>query len=263
MKTVDNGDQIRTLAPLRETHDLVIALPEPGMTLNQDEEWCVVRVDGQWQEIRFHDYAQVFEVEGLYEHIFYKTLGCNSPEVIVGQLSKQLNSAVVDPGTLRALDLGAGNGMVGEALRTAGVETVVGVDIVPEAAEATDRDRPGLYEDYVVCDMTQLSDSDYETLRSHQFNVLTCVAALGFGDIPTEVFRVAFNLVEHGGWIAFNIRDRFLEDHRNSEFATLITKMHEDGIMNLVSRHKYVHRRATNGDSLEYYALIGRKMGDL
>jgi hypothetical protein len=36
------------------------------------------------------------------------------------------------------------------------VESVVGVDIIPEAQEAADRDRPGVYEDYYVVDLTRM-----------------------------------------------------------------------------------------------------------
>ena len=35
-----------------------------------------------------------------------------------------------------------------------GVGTVVGVDILDEAANATERDRPDVYDDYVVVDLT-------------------------------------------------------------------------------------------------------------
>ena len=40
---------------------------------------------------------------------------------------------------------------------------------------------------------------------------MTCVAALGFGDIPPLAFADAFNLVASPGWIAFNIRDRYVD----------------------------------------------------
>jgi hypothetical protein len=36
---------------------------------------------------------------------------------------------------------------------------------------------------------------------------MTSVAALGFGDIPPEVFESAFELVEDGGWAAFTIKE--------------------------------------------------------
>ena len=51
---------------------------------------------------------------------------------------------------LRAFDLGAGNGVVGEELRARGVTVVAGADGVPEARDAAHRDRPGLYAHYLV-----------------------------------------------------------------------------------------------------------------
>ncbi len=105
------------------------------------------------------------------------------------------------------LDLGAGNGMVGEALREHGFEDITGVDITPEAGEAVERDRPGVYADYHVCD---LLDPPAE-LRDARFGAMTSVAALGFGDVPPEVFSAAFDRVEDGGWVAFTIKEDFLD----------------------------------------------------
>lgn len=59
---------------------------------------------------------------------------------------------------LRVLDLGAGNGMMGEALKKQEISRLVGVDIIPEAYEATIRDRPGLYDAYYIEDFTKLDD---------------------------------------------------------------------------------------------------------
>jgi hypothetical protein len=48
-------------------NDLRIALPPADLLLTQDEEWCVVRLNGEWREIRLHDYDELFSVPGLYE----------------------------------------------------------------------------------------------------------------------------------------------------------------------------------------------------
>lgn len=262
MEHLENGVRVQTRPDRAQDRRFVIALPEPNVSLNQDQEWCVVRIDDQWREIRFHDYGEVYDIEGLYEHLFYTTLGCNSPEVIVGLLRRQMKASGADPGELRVLDLGAGNGMVGEVLQGIGVRTIVGVDIVSQAAHAVERDRPGIYDDYLIADMTQLTEEEHSTLQSYRFNGLTCVAALGFGDIPTEAFRNSFNLVEDGGWIAFNIRDRFLEDREPSGFSRLIQTMIERGTLEIVAQEKYIHRHATDGTPLDYFAVVARKRGD-
>ena len=67
--------------------------------------------------------------------------------------------------------------------------------------------------------MTQLSPEQRRDLMRHDFDLMTCVAALGFGDIPPLAFAEAFNLVGSPGWIAFNIRDRFLEEESSRASA--------------------------------------------
>ncbi|MGB2985154.1 MAG: methyltransferase, partial [Phycisphaerae bacterium] len=116
--------------------DLRIALPPADLSLTQDEEWCVVRLNGEWREIRLHDYDELFSVPGLYEHLIYDILKCDSPARIRKLLEAELAASGTQAGTLRALDLGAGNGMVGEELADMGVEFIVGADIIEAAAEA-------------------------------------------------------------------------------------------------------------------------------
>lgn len=240
-----------------------IALPEPNLSMEQDAEWCVIREEDQWREIRFHDYGDLYLIPGLYERLFYDILKCNSPTTIRKLLEDQVIKAGQNPRDLRVFDLGAGNGMVGEELADMGVETIVGIDIIEEAAIATERDRPGLYKDYFVKDMTNLSDEDRTNLASFNFNALCCVAALGFGDIPRVAFAEAFNLVANGGWIAFNIKENFLDSKDTSGFSTLIRAMISSGLLDIRVQRRYQHRIATNGDSLFYVAIVGRKRGNL
>jgi hypothetical protein len=242
---------------------LPIALPEPALRLEQDSEWCVARIDGEWEQVRFHDYDRIYDVEGLYERIFYDVLRCESPAVIRRALADQLEAEAEDPDDLRALDLGAGNGIMGEELIAAGADCVVGVDIIPEAAEAAERDRPGVYDAYEVCDMTDLDDGERERLAGYEFNCLTCVAALGFGDIPPGAFSEAFNLVEAGGWAAFNIKEDFLDGGSSSGFADLIQHGIERGLLDVRHRERYRHRDATDGAPIHYVAFVARKVADL
>ena len=54
--------------------ELLVALPEAGLSMTQDAEWCVVRADGHWRQIRFHDYGDLYSVPGLYEKVIYEIL---------------------------------------------------------------------------------------------------------------------------------------------------------------------------------------------
>jgi SAM-dependent methyltransferase len=241
-----------------------LAVDFPGdLELDQDHEWCRVTVDGRTRDIRFHDYHEIYSVPGLYEFLFYERLECCSPEVVRGLLEEELENAGVDPETLRVLDLGAGNGMVGEELADLGAGHITGVDLIPEAAAAAHRDRPGVYADYFVLDLTELSAADRGELRARRFNALVTVAALGFGDIPPRAFAEAFNTVADGGWIAFNIKEHFLDDGDPTGFSRLIGKLLENGLVEQRAEKVYRHRLSTNGAPLDYVALVGVKRSDV
>lgn len=247
----------------RKRRTPTVALPEPSLTLDQDAEWCVVRVEDEWRQIRFHDYEAIYQVGGLYEKVIYEILQCQSPETVAGQLEEELESIGVSPGTARVLDLGAGNGMVGEALVPIEPAMLVGVDITPSAKTACERDRPGLYDEYHIVDLTALSDAEREQLRDYRFNLLTCVAALGFGDIPPDAFLAAFDLIRKDGWIAFNIKERFLEESADDTgFSKLMREMSRDGIIEIRRQKRYRHRFNTSGDPLYYVAIVARKRRD-
>jgi SAM-dependent methyltransferase len=228
--------------------------------LSQDQEWCEVTIRGETKKIRFHDYGRIYEVPGLYEHIFYEKLECESPEVVSDLLLEAVREAGQDPAALPVLDLGAGNGIVGEALRERGFEEIVGVDIIPEAGEAAKRDRPDVYAEYFVADMTDPGEEVQAKLEARDFKVMTSVAALGFGDIPPEVFTAAYDLVEDGGWIAFNIKQDFLTDGDDTGFQELIRDLLKGrGGIDLQGRRKYRHRLDVTGEPLYYEAFVGIK----
>lgn len=253
----------RKISATDRSKDLLIALPEPGRRFTQDREWCVVRLNDDWRQIRFHDYDELYSIPGLYEKVIYDVLQCESPKTVCGLLAKELRAEGDSPDALRVLDLGAGNGMVGEELAGLGANYIVGVDIIDEAAKAARRDRPDVYDHYHVADLTDLTEDEEAALQGHRFNCMTCVAALGFGDIPADAFTTAFNLVDDGGWIAFNIKEDFLEHSEKSEFATLIRGMKDRGTLNLLARHRYVHRLGTDRQPLYYVAVVGRKCRDV
>ena len=132
-------------------------------------------------------------------------------------------------------------------------------DILPEAAQAARRDRPGTYDDYVVTDLTEEDVDAERRLRNFAPNALVTVAALGFGDIPPEAFAKAYNLLPPGGWLAMCIKDRFLEKDDESGFGRLVRSMADDGTMEVLHRERYVHRLSIAGDALHYVAVVARK----
>ena len=249
--------------PAADATPLRVAFPRPQARLEQDHEWCVARADGEWREIRFHDYGRVYEIPGLYEYIFSDLLKCRSPRIVRNLLEEEIRSSHSDAHPLRVVDLGAGNGLMAEELAEMEAELIVGVDIIPEAAQAAHRDRPGLYEKYFVLDMTRVTEGERRELSSFRLNCLTCVAALGFGDIPTPAFAEAYNLIAPGGWVAFNIKEQFIGNGDRSGFARLIEHMASEGVLSIRRRHRYPHRLAVNGKPIYYVALAGKKVRDV
>jgi SAM-dependent methyltransferase len=245
--------------------DYVLHLPQKHARgeLDQDQEWCEIEIGSKRRRIRFHDYAAIYEVPGLYERLFADQLECDSPRVVTELLGAELRAARVKPGPLTALDFGAGNGMVGELLADLTIGGLVGVDLLSEARDAAQRDRPDLYENYYALDFTRLQPHDRRDLMRHDFDLMTCVAALGFGDIPPLAFAEAFNLVGSPGWIAFNIRDRFFEEKDPAGFGALIARMFRDGILKERTRKLYTHRVSVTGEPLEYVAIVAEKHDDV
>ncbi len=236
-----------------------LTFPKDNTDADQDAGLCEVVLDGTRRRIRFHDYDEIYRVPGLYEHLFYDVLDCKSPDTVCALLNEQLQAGGFDPKDLTVLDLGAGNGMVGECLTAMGCGTVVGVDILQEAADAAERDRPGAYAEYVVGDLTDPSPDVREAFGRYRFGVMTTVAALGFGDVPPDAFAYAFDHLVPGGWLAFCIKEDFLADEEPSGFSQLIQQLIADGTLEVFAERRYRHRLSAQGEPLHYVAMIARK----
>lgn len=241
-----------------------VRIPDPDKDVDQDQEWCEILEDGEWRRVRFHDYDEIYNIPGFYEKLFYEVLECDSPRTLRNLVAEELEASERDGGDLRVLDLGAGNGMVGEQLAQLGVREIVGVDIIEEAAEATERDRPGIYSDYVITDLTQPPAEVRNKLAELRCNCLTSVAALGFGDIPPQAFAQAFSLIETEGLIGFSIKESMIGDKTDhSGFFDLVDTALGDGTMELSRSRRYQHRLAITGEPIYYIAMIAHKRGEL
>jgi SAM-dependent methyltransferase len=241
------------------TCNVQIEYPDKSCVLDQDEEFFHVVTDDGQERIKIHEYERVYDIPGLYEEVVYNRLQCDSPQVISNLLKNTIQDHGEEQSPLRVLDFGAGNGIVGEYLReTVDTEAVVGIDIIEEAKNAVKRDRPEIYDDYYVMDLSKPDSSDQQKLNSWNFNTLVTVAALGFGDIPTQAFINAFNLVANNSWVVFNIKDRFFSEDDDTGYNEILQDMLGNNL-NVYKKHHYCHRLSMAGDPLYYYAVVGRK----
>lgn len=231
--------------------------------LRQDETFFYLLEKENKRKIRFHDYDDIYKVPGLYEQLFYDRLKCQSPAKVAEVLSSSIAQSQQNFSELRVLDLGAGNGIMGEELKKYGVSRIVGVDIIPEAFSASERDRPGVYDAYYVEDFCNLNDDKRNEITSWSLNCLVTVAALGFGDIPPEAFIKAFNIIEEKGWVAFNIKETFLDNQDTSGFSKMMRELIFSKYLDLYHMTRYRHRLSIEGEPLYYYAIAGRKNADI
>jgi hypothetical protein len=207
--------------------------------LNQDEAYFYLQGSGSKRKIKFHDYDEIYQVPGLYEQIFYDRLKCNSP----GKVTSILEAAVKQSHR--------------------GVSRLIGIDIIPEAYDATIRDRPGVYDAYYVEDFTQLDMDKKEEIESWQCDCMVTVAALGFGDIPVKAFIEAFNIIKSEGWVAFNIKETFFDTRDESGFSKMIRELLFSNYLDVYYIERYRHRLSIEGEPLYYFAIAGRKNSDV
>lgn len=236
---------------------------EESRKLGQNQAFFFLHENGEDRRIKFHDYDAIYDRPGLYEQLFYERLRCSSPEVVTSRLASAIRHARGSIETQRVLDLGAGNGIVADELKKLGVSRLVGLDVIPEARDAALRDRPGAYDEYLVADMTGLTPEQSRDLADWRFTALTCVAALGFDDIPASAFLRALDLVSDDAWLAFNIKTDFLRMEDESPFAALVKTMLDRDLVDLHLLERYRHRLSIDGDWLEYFVLVARKHGPL
>jgi len=240
-----------------------VRLPADAKGLKLDDEYFYVEYRGKEQKIGIHEYEKIYEIPGLYEHIISHILKCVSPRVVSDLLTEQVVETGGSLADLSVLDFGAGVGLVGEILARKGVRSIVGLDIIAEAAIAAQRDKPGVYAKYYVEDVCNLSTAVRRELEARRFNCLTCVGSLACGHVSADVFVQAYNLIDTGGWIAFNILKESFAGQASSGLSDLIHGISDSNILEIKVIYEYRHRYLMNGRSVNNVAVIGRKSADI
>lgn len=241
-----------------------IRLPDNIENLPINEEYVFITENGRERRLKLHDYAEVYRIPGLYNYLALEKLAYRSPQVMATLLIENLKNSGESVEELKLLELGAGSGLFGQAVAKLGATSIIGIDIVPEAAEATRRDAPGVYENYFVEDLTQLSKSTRDLLNEKKLNGFICCSALSEGHIPVKAFATGMNLIKDRGWVLFNVAKTSYECQENCpEFVNFYRQAVEKDYLKIHNTQPYLHRRFLNGQPLEYVAILAKKQTDI
>lgn len=232
---------------------------------DEGEQWFEYQGPEGRRRLAFHDYGAIYAVPGLYERVFYQELGMCSADVVVEAFARALGRLGHDPRQQRVLDVGAGNGIGGERVRALGVEHLVGLDIEPEARTAAERDRPGVYDDFAVADISTLPEPAFADLRAHRFTAILALSAVGVGHLPAAALERVLTLLPPGGLFAFAVTPALMPgsddpEGRATGYPDLLARLLADG--GELDRVAYVHRRQVDGSPHRAVALVGRRAGE-
>ena len=193
--------------------------------------------------------------------MFYDTLRMRSTGEVVRLFGEALTDLGLDPGGQRVIDFGAGNGLGGDGLRDLGVGELVGVDLEPMARTAAERDRPGVYDEYLVGDLGAWSEEELERLRVLRPTAMVALSAVGVGHVPRATLARALGLLGPGGIYAFAVAPPLLPESTDPDgqatgYPDYLRALIAD--TELLRRHDYVHRYRADGSEDLGIAFVGR-----
>jgi len=211
--------------------------------------------------VGFHDYAAIYAVPGLYERVFYSELGMRSSDVVGDLYGQALRDLGLDPAQQRVLDFGAGNGIGGERLRALGVGSLIGLDLEPVARTAAERDRPGLYDDYLTGDLGDEGSDLLEKLSGSGITAVVALSAIGIGHVPPATLERGLSLLSPESIFAFAVKPSLMPDSEEPDGLESGYPGYLRGLLGRsreLARATYVHRRHADGSDDEAVALVGQ-----
>lgn len=141
----------------------------------------------------FEDYA------GNFEHSLVKELGYDGFQRLRKAFDKALEGEDISS-FKTVVDAGCGTGLVGEQFRNVS-DYLVGVDLSPSILEEAQRTRPGLYDEVIVGDVT-----DVFRAKSPLSMIIAADSYIYFGDL-VPLFESMEQSVAESGILAFTLED--------------------------------------------------------
>lgn len=236
-----------------------IKLLEPTSS-RQSDEFIQGDFDGETITFNLHDYNFMYKHPLLYDIVLYDYLKCRTPDEIASVVKQVWEANKVSASTVRMLEIGAGSGAFGECMKSmVGVGELVGLDISAAAMEAARRDRPSIYDEYIVADLTALSPAVESQLRDFRFSCVGVASATGWGNhIPVAGFEKAFDLLIPGGWYIFHVKPND-PDPECVELCQWIETKIQSGQATQIYRGSHFHRLRTTGSEIFYDVVVAVK----
>jgi predicted TPR repeat methyltransferase len=211
--------------------------------------------------VHLHDYPRIYAVPGLYEYVVQEVLRCRSPQVAVGGFLRALTRLGIEPSSMTVLDVGSGTGLVGELVRGGGVARIVGIDSLAEGRMACIRDRPGIYTDYLIGDLSSRSGTLPAQLRGYGLGGLISAGAFGGTHAPPAALINALSVLPPGAPVAITIDERWMDNSDPDGFGAAIEQLTERGDLALMERKRFQHRITTTGEPIFYDLVVGTSGG--
>jgi len=185
-----------------------IQLKSEEGSVAQSDEIFTAQIDGNTVEFSMHDYRSMYRVPWLYDSMIFDKLNCQTPYNLADRVKKYIDENWTNGETLRILEIGAGSGAFGEALKDRNIGDIIwGLDIIEEAKLAADRDRPGVYDNFLVADLCTLGDEIEHEVSQLSPNCVAVASATGWGNhIPVAGFENAFRLLGPNGLFVFHVK---------------------------------------------------------
>ncbi|RWD58094.1 MAG: class I SAM-dependent methyltransferase [Mesorhizobium sp.] len=237
----------------------ICSVPSSERDRQSDEVFSAI-VDGKNLHFSMHNYGEMYKIPNLYDAMMYGLLRCETPFALAREFGRILFEHRADPSTLRVLEVGAGSGAFAEAVRLAmPIGRMVGLDIIEEARVAAERDRPGIYDGYIVADLCALSWEAEAEIASLSPNCVGVASATGWNNhIPVAGFERAFSVLEPGGWFIFHVKPNDPDPECVALLQWIEAKVKTSYIVDS-KRGRIFHRMSVNGEKIYYDYVVGRK----